>query len=241
MPESPGSGIPHFRETLMSNTKPFTCIDCGVAGEQGRRGARRLRCDDCRAERMKAHHAGTLVRRCPTCSDDRVDKGRTYCSEACAPKRTWAERKAGRSRATCEACGAEYAKCRPAQRWCSMACGNRHKAGAGPRGGLSPEARERQRLYWQEKNRRRRAAKRGGASEPYTLAEIAVRDRMRCGLCGRRVPMDRKVPNPLAPTIDHVLPISEGGDDTRANVQLAHFRCNNVKGARGCQQLALIG
>jgi 5-methylcytosine-specific restriction endonuclease McrA len=98
---------------------------------------------------------------------------------------------------------------------------------------LSPEARERQRLYWQEKNRRRRAAKRGGASEPYTLAEVAVRDDFRCGLCGDSVPMTVRVPDPLAPTTDHIVPVSKGGDDTRANVQLAHFRCNSVKGNRG--------
>ncbi|MCX4786475.1 HNH endonuclease [Streptomyces sp. NBC_01221] len=78
-------------------------------------------------------------------------------------------------------------------------------------------------------------------SEPYTLLGIAERDRTRCGLCGGRVAMKQKVPHPKAPTIDHIVPVSEGGDDTRANVQLAHFRCNSVKGARGCQQLALIG
>jgi 5-methylcytosine-specific restriction endonuclease McrA len=96
-------------------------------------------------------------------------------------------------------------------------------------------------LYWQAKNRRRRAAKRGGVSEPYTLLQIAARDRGRCGLCGDLVLMAAKVPHPKAPTIDHIVPVSDGGDDTRANVQLAHFRCNSVKGARGCQQLALIG
>ncbi|MDI9885916.1 HNH endonuclease signature motif containing protein [Streptomyces sp. HNM0645] len=78
-------------------------------------------------------------------------------------------------------------------------------------------------------------------SEPYTLAEIAERDKGRCGLCGGRVAMKQKVPHPKAPTIDHVVPVSEGGDDTRANVQLAHFVCNSVKGPRGSQQLALIG
>jgi 5-methylcytosine-specific restriction endonuclease McrA len=44
--------------------------------------------------------------------------------------------------------------------------------------------------------------------------------------------MTVKVPEPLAPTIDHIVPVSKGGDDTRANVQLAHFRCNSVKGNR---------
>ncbi|MDX3353901.1 HNH endonuclease signature motif containing protein [Streptomyces sp. ME01-24h] len=64
---------------------------------------------------------------------------------------------------------------------------------------------------------------------------------MHCGLCGGRVAMKQTVPHPKAPTIDHVVPISEGGDDTRANVQLAHFLCNSSKGPRGSQQLALIG
>ena len=30
-------------------------------------------------------------------------------------------------------------------------------------------------------------------------------------------------------------------DDVKANVQLAHFGCNSSKGARGSQQLALVG
>lgn len=155
--------------------------------------------------------------------------------------RTYTERKARRPLAACEACGSPYRRLRPTQRWCSQLCAGPNKPGAGPRGGLSPEARERQRLYWQEKNRRRRAAKRGGVSEPYTTAEIAARDRFICRLCGKRVAMKQVVPHPKAPTVDHIVPVSEGGDDTRANVQLAHFVCNSVKGARGSQQLALIG
>jgi hypothetical protein len=91
------------------------------------------------------------------------------------------------------------------------------------------------------RKRRRDALKRGAATEAYTLAEVAQRDRYRCGLCGKRVAMTKAVPHPKSPTIDHVLPLARGGDDTRANVQLAHFICNSTKCVGGTQQLALIG
>jgi 5-methylcytosine-specific restriction endonuclease McrA len=93
----------------------------------------------------------------------------------------------------------------------------------------------------QRKRRAERARKRGAKREPYTLAEIAKRDRNRCGLCGKRVAMTKAVPHPRAPTIDHVLPLHYGGDDTRANVQLAHFICNSRKCTGGSQQLAMFG
>lgn len=203
----------------MLAVKSFTCVDCGTCGEQQVRGRKRLRCELCR----KAHQAT-------------LDSQRDWTARRLPPLPLVA----------CAGCGTEYQPRRRDQRWCSKRCNSAHygallRAGQGRRGGLSPEARKRQRLSWQAKNRRRRAAKRGGVSEPYTLAQIAERDRYRCQLCGKRVPMAVKVPDRQAPTIDHIVPVSEGGDDTRANVQLAHFGCNSSKGARGCQQLALIG
>lgn len=53
--------------------------------------------------------------------------------------------------------------------------------------------------------------------------------------------MTKAVPHPKAPTIDHVLPLAAGGDDVRANVQLAHFECNWKKRDGGTQQLMLVG
>lgn len=90
--------------------------------------------------------------------------------------------------------------------------------------------------------RLRKARQRGAArSGPYTLAEIAARDRRRCGICRRPVLMTRLVPHPKAPTIDHVVPLSQGGDDVRSNVRLAHFLCNATRGNRGqAEQLAMI-
>jgi 5-methylcytosine-specific restriction endonuclease McrA len=40
------------------------------------------------------------------------------------------------------------------------------------------------------------------------------------------------VPDLGAPTIDHIVPMAKGGDDTKINVQLAHFSCNSRKGHR---------
>jgi len=100
----------------------------------------------------------------------------------------------------------------------------------------------------QRRRKERARARVSVASEPYTLAEIAARDRYRCGICiaegrGRqaRVAMTQAVPHPRAPTIDHIVPWSISKDDTRANVQLAHFICNSRKHVHGSQQLALIG
>ena len=45
-----------------------------------------------------------------------------------------------------------------------------------------------------------------------------------CGLCGLHVPYKKA-------TIDHILPRSLGGSNQISNLQLAHGRCNNKKGA----------
>lgn len=119
---------------------------------------------------------------------------------------------------------------------CSRSCAalNRPK--------LNVEERQaRQRERWQQKNRRRRALLRKASSEPYTLVAIAERDGFRCQLCRRKVDMGLKAPHPKSPTIDHVIPLADDGDDVRANVQLAHRWCNTSKGVRGSQQLALVG
>jgi hypothetical protein len=109
-------------------------------------------------------------------------------------------------------------------------------------GAMCSECRvERKRDQWRQKNRKRRAELRAAASEPYTLAEIAERDRYCCQLCREPVDMSVAAPDPWSPSIDHIVPLADGGDDTRANVQLAHRTCNTRKGVRGAQQLALVG
>lgn len=46
-----------------------------------------------------------------------------------------------------------------------------------------------------------------------------------CALCGGHMSEDQK-------SIDHIIPVSRGGDNTLANLQIAHLRCNQLKGNR---------
>lgn len=88
----------------------------------------------------------------------------------------------------------------------------------------------------------RRARHRAVVREAFDPREIYDRDGWRCGLCRRRVLQRVQVPHPKAATLDHIVPLTEGGAHTRANVQLAHFGCNARKGERACgSQLRLVG
>jgi hypothetical protein len=87
---------------------------------------------------------------------------------------------------------------------------------------------------------RRRARVRGG-ERVYRLA-VFERDGWKCQLCGKQVARGEVVPHPLAPTLDHILPVSVGGSHVLANVQTAHFICNSRKGAGAANdQLRLVG
>ena len=51
-----------------------------------------------------------------------------------------------------------------------------------------------------------------------------------CGICGQIVDKSLKYPHPLAPCIDHIIPIDRGGHPSDIeNLQLAHWKCNRDK------------
>lgn len=53
-----------------------------------------------------------------------------------------------------------------------------------------------------------------------------------CGICSE--PMERSLPRGtrLSPTIDHIIPLSKGGDHVPENLQWAHMACNAGKSNR---------
>lgn len=80
-----------------------------------------------------------------------------------------------------------------------------------------------------------------GGKTGYIRAAVFNRDRWRCGICKRAVSRAKTFPDPLSGSLDHVLPVCEGGTNDLANLRLVHLRCNVSRRNRGGnEQLALI-
>lgn len=92
------------------------------------------------------------------------------------------------------------------------------------------KARELTRL-WQRRNpdkkqesvTRRRVRQIGNGCEKYSRAAVIKRDNSRCHICGKLVKKTEL-------TLDHLIPISQGGPDTFNNVSVAHKSCNSKRG-----------
>jgi len=70
---------------------------------------------------------------------------------------------------------------------------------------------------------------------------VGERDGWRC-FCRRRINRLLTYPHPRSPSVDHIEPLSLGGEHTYANVRIAHLDCNVRRGNRiAVEQLALFG
>jgi 5-methylcytosine-specific restriction endonuclease McrA len=122
---------------------------------------------------------------------------------------------------TCSECGEPFVTTRwttrpDSLRFCSRQCSHRHHGR-------------------NARHRRRQRTRTTGVN--VSRAAVFARDGWRCQLCGRKVRRDVNPHHPLAPSIDHIVPLSAGGRHEPGNVQTAHMRCNIVRGAVGPAQL----
>lgn len=203
-------------------TATITCENCALVFDWDRPGARPRRCLNCRDRFRYPPKA------CEVCGQSfrSTSPTSTTCSFECSGVRRRTSASGGYRYVSriqfinCPACSALFTWRRGKRRFCSDACKVTGKAMV---------------------QKARRARKMGRATEPFTLAEIAERDGFKCGICSRKVDMRLAWPDQNCASIDHVLPLVHGGEDVRANVQVAHWICNVRKGARGTDQLALIG
>lgn len=197
------------------------CSRCGDAKPRGEFQRRRAssdglqpRCKSCAAAYKRAYYAANRERVLAAVKE--YDKSRPRSPK---PKLTDEQRKEAR-RARDRRFKARHAERlalekrlyrqahpeKSAAQWKAWASANRERAAAS--------------------GRRWRAAKAAALSEPYTRAAVWAKSDGLCGICA----------GPLSDSevwhIDHIAPISRGGDDTLANVQAAHARCNLSKGNR---------
>lgn len=106
---------------------------------------------------------------------------------------------------------------------------------------FTPEYGERRTAYCSERCQRkyirrntkyrRRARMKEQYVEPVSLKKIMERDNYICQLCNEPVDMSKEgTSDKLAPSLDHIIPLSKGGEHSYANTQLAHHYCNSCKG-----------
>lgn len=82
---------------------------------------------------------------------------------------------------------------------------------------------------YRKRNRTRRALKQTTQVESINEKEIYLRDGWICQHCKKKVNKKLKHPDPMSPSLDHIVPLSRGGTHTYSNVQLAHLTCNISK------------
>lgn len=85
-----------------------------------------------------------------------------------------------------------------------------------------------------------RAGKRRFNPIGMTRRQVYARDGWRCHVCGRKVPDQKYTAHDLDPTLDHLVPVEDGGSDHASNLALAHNKCNWDRGSHGPAQLRLI-
>lgn len=97
----------------------------------------------------------------------------------------------------------------------------------------SPECQDAKRRHDRRRSRLDRRARQKAAFVASVYPKrIYKRDDWTCQLCGKPIDREAVAPAPLAPTIDHVIPLNRGGTHEPGNVQAAHFICNSRKGDR---------
>lgn len=215
------------------------CVFCGEMFVYLKRGPGRLRkfcsklCNDAHDSRIEKQkrQSGTppkfkrlkcevTCRRCGKVALRAYPDRAKYCSERCHRDAVADERRSrwDKSARICPHCKQTFIPMHPSNYYCSKRCKSI--------------------LEWDTKNARKRAA----FVEPVVTYEVFRRDNWKCQLCGvRTLESKRGTTHPRAPQLDHIVPLSKGGEHSYRNTQCACLRCNLSKNNRMLGQMRMFG
>lgn len=69
----------------------------------------------------------------------------------------------------------------------------------------------------------------GAFVENIDMTTVFNRDGWICGICRCDIDPKLRHPNKRAATLDHIIPLSKGGQHFYGNIQAAHYSCNSKK------------
>ena len=175
---------------------------------------------------------------CKTCGEQFERPGRSgvmprYCSRECNPRYKPDER-------PCKFCGEPFRREGSNREHCSTSCRDRwRRNGHKPLGDhLRTCAGCGETIDFNELGRAGRKRRldanyclgcRRNANYPLTVGELAKRDGPKCSICGGMVDLTVPWPEPMSPTVDHVIPWSISRSNAPENLALAHSTCNRRK------------
>lgn len=198
-----------------------------IDGYVNKESSVRVRCIDCGGEFYRTYHHITThgVGECPVCKAirqeaeeaERIETRRIRREQAEARRRESAAQKELRlllRRHECPVCGALTTR----PKYCSDGCARK--------------------VYnTVHEHRRRTMIEEAMVDRDITVDGLYKRDGGICHLCGGRCNYDdfvvvdgTKICGDWYPSIDHVVPLSKGGEHSWSNVKLAHRICNSIKG-----------
>ncbi len=79
------------------------------------------------------------------------------------------------------------------------------------------------------RNQKKRLPSKKNYVEDINPRVLFEKDKGICQLCGLKINQNVEWPDPRSATIDHIIPVSEGGKNSYENAQLTCLKCNNDK------------
>lgn len=200
-----------------------TCIRCGTSFSW--KYQREYCSNACRAAIQRRRKAGKPVADhipvCELCGEEILDGRYGQARHSSC----WGKTIPPQDSKTCPVCNGTFIPFRRAQRSCSNDCAQKFWK----KNFRTPEP-------WDDSRRaryhKRRARKKKLPADDIRPREVYERDGWICQICFEPVDEKMKWPDPMSPSLDHVIPLSKGGHHVWENVALAHLDCNVRKGDR---------